>query len=81
MGVKLNVRPIVGSALTGSSPVLTTKTTTMKYKDFKDMIQTLDYQAKTENSLYKLNVDVYSHSDPYNVLQIGGRFNVANVLL
>jgi len=38
----------------------------MKYKDFKDMIQTLDYQAKTENSLYKLNVDIYSHSDGYN---------------
>ena len=38
----------------------------MKYKDFKDMIQTLDYQAKTENSLYKLNVDIYSHSDEYN---------------
>jgi hypothetical protein len=29
MGVKLNVRPIVGSALTGSNPVLTTFPFTM----------------------------------------------------
>jgi len=38
----------------------------MKYKDFKDMIQTLDYQAKIEHNLYKLNVDIYEHSNEYN---------------
>jgi hypothetical protein len=62
----LVAKPLKKVALRGSSPHPTTKTTTMKYKDFKDVIQTLDYQAKTENSLYKLNVDLYSHSDGYN---------------
>jgi hypothetical protein len=40
----------------------------MKYKDFKDMIQTLDSQAKIEHNLYKLNVDISGHSDEYHYI-------------